>query len=43
MSKKIQTNQKLMNQDDHVVIEKGLDNSEPMSTLVNHTVTSLDR
>lgn len=31
MSKKIQTNQKHMNQDNRVVIEKGLDNSEPLS------------
>lgn len=30
MSKKIQTNQKHMNQDNRVVIEKGLDNSEPL-------------
>lgn len=33
MSKKIHTNQKHMNLDDRVVIEKGLDNSEPMSTI----------
>lgn len=34
MSKKIHTNQKHMNHDGRVVIEKGLDNSEPMSTIV---------
>lgn len=33
MSKKIHTNQKHMNHDDRVVIEKGLDNSEPISTI----------
>lgn len=33
MSKKIHTNQKRMNHDDRVVIEKGLDNSKPMSTI----------
>lgn len=31
MSKKIQTNQKHMNQDNRVVIEKGLDTSKPLS------------
>ena len=33
MSLKIQTNQKHMNQDDRVVIEKGLDASNPLSTI----------
>ena len=33
MSKKIQPNQKHMNQDTRVGIEKGLDASEPMSTI----------
>lgn len=33
MSKEIHTNQKHMNHDDRVVIEKGLDNSEPMGTI----------
>ena len=33
MSKKIQTNQKHMNQDNRVVIEKGLDASKPLSSI----------
>ena len=33
MSKKIETNQKHMNQDNRVVIEKGLDASKPLSTI----------
>ena len=33
MSKKIETNQKHMTQDNRVVIEKGLDASKPLSTI----------
>lgn len=33
MTKKINTNQKHLTQDNRVVIEKGLDNSEPLSTI----------
>ena len=33
MSRKIETNQKHMNQDNRVVIEKGLDASKPLSTI----------
>ena len=33
MSRKIKTNQKHMNQDSRVIIEKGLDASKPLSTI----------
>lgn len=35
MSKKIQTNQKHMDQEDRIIIEKGLDGSKPMRTIAS--------